>query len=199
MWLLSKSKEKTTSRRQIQIKEVKDGIILLPNNQYRAVLETSSINFELKSEAEQDVIIDSFQNFLNSLSFPVQILVRVREIDVDQYIEQILIKKDKENEEAYKTQIQNYAEFIRNLVSGNKILSRHFYFVISFVPDDKKQDFDLTREQIRNREDIVIKGLEKIGMEVNNLDSLQVLQLFYNFYNPSQSKSQPLKEIKYYA
>jgi type IV secretory pathway VirB4 component len=199
MWLLNKSKQKTTSRRQIQIKEVKDGVITLPNNQYRAVLETSSINFELKSEAEQDVIIDSFQNFLNSLSFPVQILVRVREIDIDQYIEQILVKKDKEKEEAYKTQIQNYAEFIRNLVSGNKILARHFYFVIAFVPDDRKQDFDLTREQIRNREDIVVKGLEKIGMKVNNLDSLQVLQLFYNFYNPSQSKSQPLKEIKYYA
>ena len=199
MWLLSKSKQKTGSRRQIQIKEVKDGVILLPNNQYRTVLETSSINFELKSEAEQDVIIDSFQNFLNSLSFPVQILVRVREIDIDQYIEQILVKKDKEKEEAYKTQIQNYAEFIRNLVSGNKILARHFYFVIAFVPDNKKQDFDLTREQIRNREDIVVKGLEKIGMKVKSLDSLQVLQLFYNFYNPSQSKSQPLKEIKYYA
>lgn len=199
MWLLNKSKVKSSSRKQIQIKEVKDGVILLPNNQYRVVLETSSINFELKSEAEQDVIIDSFQNFLNSLSFPVQILIRVREIDIDQYIEQILVKKDKEHEEAYKTQIQNYAEFIRNLVSGNKILSRHFYFVIAFVPDDKKQDFDLTREQIKNREDIVIKGLEKIGMKVNNLDSLQVLQLFYNFYNPSQSKSQPLKEIKYYA
>lgn len=199
MWLLNKSKQKTGSRRQIQIKEVKDGVLLLPDNQYRAVLETSSINFELKSEAEQDVIIDSFQNFLNSLSFPVQILVRVREIDIDQYIEQILVKKDREKEEAYKTQIKNYAEFIRNLVSGNKILARHFYFVIAFVPDDKKQDFDLTREQIRNREDIVVKGLEKIGMKVKSLDSLQVLQLFYNFYNPSQSKSQPLKEIKYYA
>ena len=198
MWLLNKSKQKTSSRRQIQIKEVKEGVIILPNNQYRVVLETSSINFELKSEAEQDVIIDSFQNFLNSLSFPVQILVRVREIDIDQYIEQILVKKDKEKEEAYKTQIQNYAEFIRNLVSGNKILARHFYFVIAFVPDDKKQDFDLTREQIRTREDIVVKGLEKVGMKVKNLDSLQVLQLFYNFYNPSQSKSQPLKEIKYY-
>lgn len=199
MWLLNKSKQTTSSRRQIQIKEVRDGVILLPNNQYRAVLETSSINFELKSEAEQDVIIDSFQNFLNSLSFPVQILVRVREIDIDQYIEQILVKKEKENEKAYKTQIQNYAEFIRELVSGNKILSRHFYFVISFVPDHKKQDFDLTSEQIRNREDLVIKGLEKIGMKVKSLDSLSVLQLFYNFYNPNLAKSQPLKEIKYYA
>jgi hypothetical protein len=183
----------------VPIERVREGVVMLKTGEIRAILITNSLNLGLKSEDEQQAVLSQFQNFLNSLSFPVQILVRVREIDVDQYVEQILIKKNKENEEAYKTQIQNYAEFIRNLVSGNKILSRHFYFVIAFVSDDKKQDFDLTREQIRNREDIVIKGLEKIGMKVNNLDSLQVLQLFYNFYNPSQSKSQPLKEIKYYA
>lgn len=199
MWLLSKSKTKTSSRRQIQIKEVKDGVVLLPNNQYRVVLETSSINFELKSEAEKDVIIDSFQNFLNSLSFPVQILIRVREVDIDQYIEQILEKKKQENEKAYKLQIENYAEFIKKLVSGNKILSRHFYVVISFTPTEKKQEFDLIREQIRNLEDIVIKGLESMNMKVKALDSLEVLQLFYNFYNPNLFKSQPIKEIKNYA
>lgn len=199
MWLLNKSKVKSSSRKQIQIKEVKDGIVHLPNNQYRTVLETSSINFELKSEAEQDVIIDSFQNLLNSLPFSVQILIRVREIDVDQYIEQILVKKDKENEKAYKEQIKNYAEFIRNLVSGNKILARHFYVIISYSPKERKQDFDFIKEQLKNCEDIVVKGLEKIGMKVKSLDSLAVLQLFYNFYNPNQFKSQPLKEIKYYA
>lgn len=199
MWLLNKSKAKSSSRNQIQIKEVKDGVVLLRHNQYRTVLETSSINFELKSEAEKDVIIDSFQNFLNSLSFPVQILIRVREIDIDQYIEQILDKKKQENEKAYKLQIENYAEFIKKLVSGNKILSRHFYIVISYTPTEKRQDFDLIREQIRNLEDIVIKGLESMNMKVKSLDSLEVLQLFYNFYNPSLSKSQPLKEIEYYA
>ena len=199
MWLLNKSKAKSSSRNQIQIKEVKDGVVLLRHNQYRTVLETSSINFELKSEAEKDVIIDSFQNFLNSLSFPVQILIRVREIDIDQYIEQILDKKKQENEKAYKLQIENYAEFIKKLVSGNKILSRHFYIVISYTPTEKRQDFDLIREQIRNLEDIVIKGLESMNMKVKSLDSLEVLQLFYNFYNPNLSKSQPLKEIEYYA
>ncbi len=90
MWLLQKSKSKISSRKQIQIKEVKDDILVLPNRQYRMVIETSSINFELKSEEEQDTIIDSFQNFLNSLSTPVQILIRVREVDVDHYLEQIV-------------------------------------------------------------------------------------------------------------
>jgi len=67
MWLLNKSKSKTNSRKQIAIKEVRNGIIVLPNKEYRLVIKTSSINFELKSEEEQDVIIDSYQNFLNSL------------------------------------------------------------------------------------------------------------------------------------
>lgn len=66
MSIFSKSK-KSSSRQQIQIKEVVDNILVLPGNEYRQILETSSVNFELKSEEEQDVIIDSFQNFLNSL------------------------------------------------------------------------------------------------------------------------------------
>ncbi|MDO8658746.1 MAG: hypothetical protein Q7K55_08445, partial [Candidatus Levybacteria bacterium] len=83
MWLLNKSRNKVSSRKQIQIKEVKDDILVLPNNEYRTIIETSSINFELKSEEEQDVLIDGFQNFLNSLPSQLQILIRVREVDID--------------------------------------------------------------------------------------------------------------------
>ena len=89
MLLLNKNKNKISSRRQIQIKEVKDGILILPNNEYSLIVETSSINFELKSEEEQDILIDSFQNFLNSLPCELQVLVRVREVDIDRYFEEI--------------------------------------------------------------------------------------------------------------
>jgi hypothetical protein len=123
MFLLGKSKSKVSSRRQIQIKEVRDGILVLPYNQFRIVIETSSINFELKSEAEQDVLIESFQNFLNSLPCPLQMLIRVREIDIDRYIEQISQSKKSEKEKVYKDQIENYSAFIKDLVTGSKILS----------------------------------------------------------------------------
>src|SRR5438067_11668553 len=126
MSLFRKSNNKKSSRRQINIKEVKDGILVLPNNQFRSIIETSSINFELKSEEEQDVLIDSFQNFLNSLSCPLQILIRVREIDVDRYLEDIAKKLDSETDDIYKQQMENYSDFIQNLISGNKILSRRF-------------------------------------------------------------------------
>src|SRR3989344_1793917 len=178
---------------QIRIKEVKDDILVLPQNEYRVVIETSSINFELKSEEEQDVLIDSFQNFLNSLPCQLQIIVRVREVDIDRYLEEISVSKKSEKESVYKDQIDNYCEFIKNLVSGNKILSRHFYVIIPYHHLDRNKDFNLIKEQINLSRDIVLRGLEKLGMKAKQLDSLELLNLFYSFYNPTQAKTQELK------
>jgi len=193
MWPLSKSRNKISSRRQIEIKEVRDGILVLPKNEFRLVIETSAINFELKSEAEQDVIIDGFQSFLNSLPNKIQILVRVREVDLDQYLETLSEHTNGEKTKIYQQQIKNYCEFIKNLVSGNKILSRHFYLVISYHQQGGKADFELAKAQLHLTKDLVIKGLEKLGMKAKALDSLGYLDLFYRFYNPNQIKTQELK------
>lgn len=193
MSLWNKAKNKASSRRQIQIKEVRDGVIILPNNEYRLVIETSSVNFELKSDEEQDVLLDSFQNFLNSLPSELQILVRVREVDVDSYLDEIGKRKFIEKEKVYKQQIDNYSEFIKNLISGNKILSRRFYIVIPYKNTDKSYDFTTIFEHINLQKDIVTRGLEKLGMKATTLNSLEVLDLFYSFYNTSSQKTQELK------
>ncbi len=193
MWLFNKTASKVSSRRQIQLKEVKDDILILPNNEYRLVIETSSVNFELKSDEEQDVLLDSFQNFLNSLPCPLQILVRVREVDVDRYLEEISKSKQTEKEKVYKEQIDNYCSFIKNVVAGNKILSRRFYVVIPYENREKEKDFSVIKEQITLQKDIVLRGLEKFGMKARVLDSLELLDLFYSFYNPDQAKTQELK------
>lgn len=193
MLFSTKSQKKVSSRRQIAIKEVRDNILVLPNNEYRLVIETSSVNFELKSEDEQDVLIDSFQNFLNALPTTLQILVRVREVDIDQYIEQTLALKQTEKQKIYKDQIDNYSKFVKNLVSGNKILSRRFYIVIPYKAEGKQKDLSLVNEQLGLTRDLVIKGLERLGMRARQLDSLDILDLFYSFYNPGQIKTQELK------
>lgn len=193
MLLLKKTKSKVSSRRQIRIKEVRDGILVLPDNEYRVVVETSSINFELKSDEEQDVLIDSFQNFLNSLPCELQILVRVREVDIDRYLSQIGKSQNAEREKVYKEQIGNYCGFIKNLVAGNKILSRRFYIVIPYKHTDKNHNFTLVCEQMNPQRDIVVRSLEKLGMKARVLESLELLDLFYSFYNPQQSKTQELK------
>ncbi len=185
---------KHSSRRQIDIKEVRDGVLILPGGKYRTVLEASSVNFELKSDEEQDVLIDNFQNFLNSLPCPIQILIRIREIDIDDYLEKLSEKSKSEKEKVYIKQIKNYSKFVKKLVSGNKILSRRFYVVIPHEPEDGKGEFSLVREQIKLNQDIVVKGLERLGMKTKHLDSIEVLELFYSFYNPAQSKTQQLKE-----
>ena len=194
MWLITKSQNKVSSRKQIGIKEVKDGILILPGNEYRTVIETSSVNLELKSEAEQDVLIDSFQNFLNSLSIPIQILIRVREVDIDSYLEKIKKQKQTEKEKIYKNQIDNYSSFVEKLVSGNKILSRRFYIIIPYKQTEKQNDFKLIKEQINMQRDLVTKSLEKIGIKTRTLNTLEVLELFYNFYNPAQIKTQGITE-----
>lgn len=193
MFALQKSTNKTTSRQQIAIKGVRDSILVLPNNQYRAVLNVSSLNFELKSEEEQDAIIDTYESFLNSVGSNLQILIRTREIDMDKYLEELTERLDGEAEPVYRQQLTNYDTFIRSLITTNKILTRHFYLVIPYVATNKA-DFELIKEQLNLKVDIVSKGMTRLGMHTKQLSSLEVLDLFYSFYNPSQAKIQPLTE-----
>ena len=102
MSVLQKSKtKKSSARAQIAIQGVRDGILLLPHNQYRAVLHVSALNFELKSEAEQDAIIDTYERFLNSVGSNLQILIRTREIDMDKYLEDLRERLSGETEVIY--------------------------------------------------------------------------------------------------
>lgn len=188
-----KSKNKVSSRRQIAINGTRDGILILPNNEYRAILQVSPLNFELRSEEEQDAIIDTYESFLNSVGTNLQILIRTREIDIDKYLEDIARRKDSETVLIYQTQLKNYDEFIRSLITDNKILTRHFYIIVPYkVPG--KADFDLASEQMKIKLDITAKGISRLGMHARQLSSLEILDLFYSFYSPTQAKVQPLTE-----
>lgn len=189
--IFNKSGSKS-SREQIQIKEVVDDVLVLPSNEYRQILETSSVNFELKSEEEQDVIIDSFQNLLNALPCQIQILVRVREVDIDKYIEDIGKTKHKETILAYKKQIDGYCAFVKKLVSGNKILSRRFYVVVPYKHPEHHQDMKLIKEHLALERDIIVKGLERMQMKARTLTGIEILNLFYTFYNAESMKTHTL-------
>lgn len=192
MLSLPKLIKRASSRRQIEIKGAKDDVLLLPRNQYRIILEVSAVNFELKSEAEQDALVETYQAFLNSLPCSLELLVRVREVDVDRYLEDFAVRQTTELEPIYKQQIQNYTEFVKSLVATNKILSRHFYIVIPHSADTT--DFSLVKEQLALTQDIVCKGLSRLGMQARRINNLELLDLFYRFYNEPHVKIQPLTE-----
>jgi hypothetical protein len=190
MYILRKSTNKESSRLQININGVQDEVLILPNNEYRAILNTGSINFELKSEAEQDVLVENYKSFLNSLPCPVQILFRVREMDMDKYLGAFHARLIAEKEKIYKEQIKNYSEFVKQLVVTSKILSRNFYIVIPFSSDDNL-DFRVAQEL---NCDIISKGLGRLGIQTRRLPNLEILDLFYSFYNPEQSKRQSITD-----
>lgn len=193
MFILQKSKNKASSREQIAIKGIRDGVLLLPYGQYRAVLEVTPVNFELRSEEEQDAIIDTYESFLNSVGSKLQILIRTREIDMDKYLEDLRGRLENETESIYQTQLENYDEFIRSLIQSNKILTRHFYIIVPYT-NTSKVDFELVEEQLNLTLDIVAKGITRLGMGARKLSSFEVLDLFYTFYSPAQAKLQPLTD-----
>lgn len=188
MSILQKSHKKTSARQQININGVRSNILMLPHNQYRIVIEASPVNFELKSEEEQDALIDTYESFLDSLPCPLEIVVRIRELDMDKYLADIQELLHEEKEEIYRSQIENYTEFVQGLVADNKILSRHFYVVLPYTA----HDFDTAKEQLSLNADMVSKGLRRLGMQTRQLNNIELLDLFHTFYNPSQAKRQPI-------
>ncbi len=190
MSILQKSKKKASARQQININGVKGNILLLPHNQYRVVIEASPVNFELKSEEEQDALIDTYESFLDSLPCPLEVVVRIRELDMDKYLADIQELLHEEKEDIYRSQIENYTEFVQSLVADNKILSRHFYVVLPYTA----RDFDTAKAQLSLNADLVSKGLMRMGMRTRQLANLELLDLFHTFYNPTQAKRQPISD-----
>ncbi len=192
MSILKKSNKPASSRSQIRINGVRDGILILPNKEYRLVLQTSSINFELMSEDEQDALTDTYQNILNSLNTSFQIVVRIRELELDKYLHGFRKRINDKDEKIYRQQAEDYVKFVSKLVTNNKILTRKFYIILPYKATD--HDFILVKEQLKQSAELVAKGLGRLGMQVQKLNSLEVLDLFYSFYSPSSSKRQPLRE-----
>jgi hypothetical protein len=188
--ILQKSSKKTSARQQINIKGVKGNMLLLPHDQYRVVIEVSPVNFELKSEEEQDALIDTYESFLDSLPCPLEIVVRIRELDMDKYLADIQELLSEEKAAIYRSQIENYTEFVQSLVKDNRILSRHFYVVLPYAA----REFDTAKEQLSLNADMISKGLMRLGMRTRQLANLELLDLFHTFYNPAQAKRQPISD-----
>jgi hypothetical protein len=186
-----------SAKKQIDIENINEGVLKISKEEYRLILKTGSINFELKNEQEQDAIIDIYENFLNGLNFPIQILIRTRELNIKEYLEELDNLEKNEDEDIYKLQIQNYSKYIEELVRDNKIISRNFYIVVGIT--SKEKDQSLIRDQLLIKSDLISKNLSKIGITTKQLDSLEIIDLFYSFYSPNNSRNQPISEISLLA
>ena len=202
----------------VGIREMKDGVISLKHGGLRQVLIVSGVNFDLKSEAEQELILNTFQKFLNALDFPVQLFIHSRKVNVDSYLNLMRDRLAEEPNELLKIQIQEYIEFIRSFVEQNAIISKTFFVVVpyetvslneatsgllgglfgSVKPKVKKPDSPeaVTAQenlrQLSQRVSQVIDGLSENGLRAVPLQDDELIELFYNLYNPQLTEKRKL-------
>jgi hypothetical protein len=218
--MLEKNQKGKPTQQLVQLSEVRDGVMLLPNNTLRSVLIVSSLNFALKSEEEQNAIIYAFQGFLNSLDFPVQILVMSRKLDITPYLEELGTRKERQQNELLRLQMGEYINFVTELVKGSNIMTKTFFITVSFAVMQSKQlnvfekvtkgviagigkkkdffneaDFEHYKKQLMQRVEQVAVGLRNIGLRVAPLQTQEVLELFYTMLNPVTSKNMRLNNV----
>jgi len=199
-------KESQPTQQFVEIENIHEGTAILKNGGLRRVLMVSGINFELKSEEEQNIILYSYQNFLNTLDFSVQIIIHSRKLNIDNYLDKLTERQSSETNELLKNQITEYTEFIRSFVELNAVMAKTFFTVVSYdpivIPAGGKKIIDLFKfgmktkipaleetleqkmVQLNQRTDQVINGLSQIGLRVVALNDEELIELFYNLYNP---------------
>lgn len=210
-----------STQTHLRIGEIRDNILVLKDGGMRVILKTSSINFNLKSEEEQNAIIYSYQGFLNSLEFPVQIVVRSKKLDIDNYIEQVKKLGEKQENKLLQEQTYEYADYIKRLVEYADIMEKEFFVIVPYDPvriqgankfqsffqrlapkdsyaDIKRRqsEFETLKKAIMQRVNVVKSGLENCGLKVEQLETMALIELFYRSYNPKTSRNQKLKDVE---
>jgi len=193
MFIGMKNNQKISSHQQINITAIEDNLLHLTNHRYRAIIKISTINFELMSEQEKDIISNNYKSFLNSLPGTIQIYIQVRELDLKTYTTKFRSSiKQHETYIKYKNQINNYIDFVHTLTKKNQILTRNFYLIIPF--DDYLNDYQAAKEKININCEIIQKNLLKIKLKSARLNNLEIFNLFYEIYNPEINQVQPLNQ-----
>lgn len=213
------SKNSAISTQQyLDIAEIKDNTVVMKDGTLRAVLLVSSINFALKSEDEQNAVIDSYIRFLNNLSFTLQIVIQSRELDIDNYLEYLKSKEKEQINKLLKVQTADYIEYIKELTSLGRIMNKRFYVVVPYDPltDKHKSFFSSITEALKpatviklkekifvkyqdlldRRVESVASGLESMGVAVVRLDTQSLIELYYKTYNPETARNQGLVDLQ---
>ncbi len=195
----------------VPVKEVRDGIVVMKDDTLATVVLVSSINLSLKSYDEQRATLSQFQSFLNTLDFPVQIVVQSRRYDVRPYIVSLENRLKVQTEPLLRVQTQEYIEFIRSFTEQVNVMRKSFFVVIPYTPAvlnqssgigkvfsffNKKQtttdmtaNFEEERTQLEQRVSVVEQGLSRLGLRVAQLGTQEVIELLYKTFNPGETAS----------
>lgn len=213
-----------STQNTLQIAEIRDGVVIMNDGSFRSVVMVKSINFDLMSPQEREAVEFSYQGFLNSLYFPVQIYIRSQKVDLRPYIERLDKIRSEHDNMLLALLMEDYIGFIADLSQQTNIMDKRFYVVIPYFPtaditkaitqsknfftglrdmfDSKEQhvvinegDLNKGKDELRNRVQAVLAGLQQCSIQGLPLDTQELIELYYDTYNPDTATRQQLKNF----
>lgn len=213
-----------STQNTLQIAEIRDGIVIMNDGTFRSVIMAKSINFDLMSPSEQEAVEYSYQGFLNSLYFPVQIFIRSSKVDIGPYIERLDKIRTEHDNMLLALLMEDYINYIDVLARSTNIMDKKFYVVVPYAnsPVQQKQletsksfiagltdlfnkqeqkvvinekDLEKAKTELRNRVQSVVGGLMQTGVKSIPLDTEELIELYYDTYNPDTATRQHIKNF----
>src|SRR3990167_6208570 len=213
-----------STQNTLQIAEIRDGIVIMNDGSFRSVVMVKSINFDLMSPEEREAVEYSYQGFLNSLYFPIQIFIHSQKVDLRPYLEKLDKIRSEHDNMLLALLMEDYIGYIDQLSAQTNIMDKHFYIVIPFFPvgdvqkaiNESKRlvsgvfslfkpkqphvtinesDLEKAKTELRNRVQAVLGGLQQSNIQGLPLDTQELIELYYDTYNPDTATRQELKNF----
>lgn len=213
-----------STQNTLQIAEIRDGIVIMNDGSFRSVIMVKSVNFDLMSPSEQEAVEYSYQGFLNSLYFPIQVFVRSQKVDLQPYITKLDKIRSEHNNMLLSMLMADYIDYIDQLAQQTNIMDKKFYVVVPYFPrvdvqkaltqsknfltglvglfNTKEQrvvineaDLQKAKDELRNRVQAVLQGLMQCNIQGLPLDTQELIELYYDTYNPDTATRQQLKDF----
>lgn len=204
---------KSTTQEHLDIEDIRDDMVVLKDGSVDLILQTTAVNFGLLSETEQDALIYAYAGLLNSLSFPLQIVIRSRRMDISSYLELLKQAEGRQINENLRFQMKKYREFVEAMIRENNVLDKRFYIVIPFsslelgaksatgsllkggrggLPYSKDYILQKAKVALYPKRDHLLKQLGRLGLKAKQLTTENLVELFYDIYNPASVGVQKL-------
>ncbi|MCC7289682.1 hypothetical protein IT417_00290 [bacterium] len=203
----ARARATASTQEHLEMKDIVDDLVVTTSGSAALLIQTTAVNFDLLSEYEQDNKIYAFAGLLNSLNFPIQILIKTNRIDISNYVNYLKAQNQANMSEGLKKQLQIYTTFIQNLIVQNDVLDKKFYIVIFYNPvasitsagilkqerSDQKVALEIDKLVERSKiflypkRDHILKQLGRMGLAGHQLTNPELMELFYNIYNPSEN------------
>ncbi len=216
---------KGSTQDHLPIEDIVDDMVVLKDGSCAVIMQLSSVNFDLLSEQEQMSLIYAYGGILNSLNFPIQIMIKSTTKDVGTYLKNLMTAEKQQTNELLRKRIISYRKFIEETVKRNDVLSKTFYLVVKFstlelgikgagkqtikeifkinknqntgLPFPKEYIIEKAKESLAPKKDHLIRLFLRLGLEIRSLTNKELVEMFYSIYNETVAQNQKLQDTNF--